>query len=127
MYAIGFALLERVRTRSGFCLNLFIVKKVQVESWEIVGAALSSAISWQDEEVELFDLVSADVSDDDLLSMRDMLYCHCKRFEVEIIGRFFHFCWNNDMSTLEDGREGGWEEDEESWDKITYQLLEVKS
>ena len=109
------------------CSNLFSVKEVQVESWEIVGQALTCAISRQDEQVELFDWVSEHASAQDLLSMRDMLYYHCRRFEVEVIGRFFHFCWNNDMSTLEPGREGGSEEDQESWyDTITYKLLEIK-
>ena len=120
---IGFVLLERVWQRSTKCSNLFIVKNIQVESWEIVREALSSAISRQDEEVELFDWISEHASVEDLLSIRNLLYFHCRRFEVEIIGQFFHFYWNNDASSLQEGREGWCKE---SWDKITYELLEVK-
>ena len=109
------------------CSNLFSVKEVQVESWEIVGEALSSAISRQDEQVELFDWISESASVEDLLSMKDILNNHCKRFQVELISRFFHFYWSNDphLSLLQEGRDGGWEEDEESWKKITLELLEI--
>ena len=120
---VGFVLLERVWKRSTMCSNLVVVKNVQVESWEIVREALSSAITRQDEEVELFDWISEHATVEDLLSIRNLLYFHCRRFEVEIIGQFFHFYWNNDASSLQEGREGWCKE---SWDKITYELLEVK-
>ena len=124
---IGFVLLERLRKRMRMCSNLFTVREVQVESWEIVGESLSSAISRQDEQVELFDWISESASVEDLLSMKDILNNHCKRFQVELISRFFHFYWSNDphLSLLQEGRDGGWEEDEESWKKITLELLEI--
>ena len=124
---IGFVLLERLRTRMRMCSNLFTVREVQVESWEIVGESLSSAISRQDEQVELFDWISESASVEDLLAMKDILNNHCKRFQVELISRFFHFYWSNDphLSLLQEGRDGGWEEDEESWKKITLELLEI--
>ena len=59
--------------------------------------------------------------------MKDMLKNHCPFFQVEAISRFFHFYWSDDphLNLLQEGREGGWEEDMESWMKITFELLEI--